>query len=176
MSSSKPKNRTFWSKHREELDRIGWTGKYIFSDSEEDDKKDTSSETDDEEDYSTSEGTSNIDSTLSSVTAGPNIRDQGYRYDYEDYYYLDDRESDGYGSGNEYYQHISWGEYWSCVQYASEDNDDDGDGDWQHITTPAQPAIQESYEDGFVLGYILGFVTSITAEVGVFCFLRRLYD
>ncbi|KAG9887080.1 hypothetical protein KCU98_g14325, partial [Aureobasidium melanogenum] len=49
MPTLKPNNRDkFWSKNRRDLDRIGWTGKYIFSDSEEsdqeeEDRKDASS-------------------------------------------------------------------------------------------------------------------------------------
>ncbi|KAG9586517.1 hypothetical protein KCU77_g9479, partial [Aureobasidium melanogenum] len=48
MPTLKPNNRDkFWSKNRRDLDSIGWTGKYIFSDSEEsdqeeEDRKDTS--------------------------------------------------------------------------------------------------------------------------------------
>ncbi|KAG9966328.1 hypothetical protein KCU61_g1060, partial [Aureobasidium melanogenum] len=40
MPTLKPNNRDkFWSKNRRYLDRIGWTGKYIFSDSEESDQE-----------------------------------------------------------------------------------------------------------------------------------------
>ncbi|KAG9996667.1 hypothetical protein KCU78_g17342, partial [Aureobasidium melanogenum] len=42
MPTLKPNNRDkFWSKNRRELDRIGWTGKYIYSDSEDESEEES---------------------------------------------------------------------------------------------------------------------------------------
>ncbi|KAG9739731.1 hypothetical protein KCU73_g9401, partial [Aureobasidium melanogenum] len=42
MPTLKPNNRDkFWSKNRRDLDRIGWTGKYIYSDSEDESEEES---------------------------------------------------------------------------------------------------------------------------------------
>lgn len=82
MPTIKPNNRDkFWSKNRCELERIGWTGKYIYSDSDED------SEEGDDKVNNHSSSCSTLDDSETSSTVTEQERDDYYHNtSWEDYW------------------------------------------------------------------------------------------